>query len=212
MCKRPLFKRNLISAGWLGVVLMVVGVGSYSCYPGGPLSVTETDTVTTFRQKTADFSKYKTYALPDSVLHVDRDGNAVEDPDRSSDRTILNAIDRNMQAMGFSKVADPNKADVHVLPMVTVQKWVGGGCYPSWWCGWWYCYPGWCYPVAYTYNTGTILIPMLDPSQAGGTEEVEALWLAGINGLLSKNVDTVARINARVDQAFKQSPYLKEGK
>jgi hypothetical protein len=201
-----IYKTLMNMAAVLSITLLFI-----SCYPGDSVSVTDTDTVTTFRQQEADFSTKLTYAMPDSVIFVDGDGNPVSG-DHEFDTVILAAIDRNMSAAGYNKVNEPAQADVHVLPFSTTTQWVGGGCYPSWWCGWWYCYPGWCYPVTYTYSTGTILMAMLDPADSGGSTEANALWLGGINGLLSSGVDSRARIDRDIDQAFKQSPYLADGK
>ena len=189
------------------LVLVALGLAAViqSCYPGDSLGTTETDTITTFVKKDADFSQINTYAMPDSVAFITNDGVGVSG-NRSFDETVLNAIDRNMAALGFQKVSDPNTADVHVLPMATTTEWSGGTCYPSYgWC-YWYCYPGWCYPVTYTYTTGTILMTMLNPNQGGNnaTADADALWLAAINGLLT-NSPSNQRINERIDQAFTQS-------
>ena len=203
--KNKLALIQMITMSVLGMLLFI------SCYPGDPVGVTDTDTVTTFRKKEADFSTKLTYAMPDTVIFV-KDDNSTDTGNHEFDAAVLAAIDRNMAEMGYSKTGDPDQADVHVLPMATSTEWVGGGCYPSWWCGWGYCYPGWCYPVAYTYKTGTILITMLDPAESNSSEDVTALWLAGINGLLSSGVNTRARIDRDINQAFRQSPYLKDGK
>jgi hypothetical protein len=199
--------KQLAFPGLLSFGILVVFV---SCYPSNPISVTEADTVTTFKEKNASFANKQSYARPDSVQFIDKGGDS--DGDHQYDDDILQAIDRNMQAMGYNKVDDPDQADLHVLPMATTTEWQSAGCYPSWWCSWWYCYPGWCYPYTYNYTTGTILVAMLDPAQAAGSEDITALWLAGINGVLSSGVDTKARIDSHMDQAFQQSPYLKEGK
>jgi hypothetical protein len=99
---------------------------------------------------------------------------------------------------------------VHVLNFATETTWVAGGCYPSYW-GWWYPYPGWCYPVAYTYETGTLVTVMVAP---GVTTDEPAIWIAGVNGLLTgaSSAEVSARINRNIDQAFAQSAYLGAGK
>ncbi len=98
--------------------------------------------------------------------------------------------------MGFTEVANPDDADVLVVTAITTTTWVSGGCY-SWWYSWWYPYYGWCYPVVYTYQSGTILIAMLDTDV---TESTNGLWVAGINGILE---DTSTGIASRINQVKK---------
>ena len=66
--------------------------------------------------------------------------------------------------------------------------------------------------MSYTFTTGTVLVPMLARDEATSPDDVTALWVAGLNGLLANGVNAEARIDARMDQAFAQSPYLTAGK
>jgi len=181
-----------------------------SCYPGDPISASDTDVVTTFRNATVDFSTKMTYSMPDSVIYITIDGPAAGDTP-ALDQQILSAIKRNMEQVGYAPESNPDQADVLIVPLATSKEWVAGGCYP-WYYGWWYPYPGYCYPVAYSYQTGTILIIMVDPEHANDDSTEDALWIAGINGLLSSSSSAAARIDRDIDQAFKQSPYLSDGK
>jgi len=201
---RPRLNR-LITFSGLGLSLFWA-----SCYPGDPVSPSDTDVVTTFRNASADFSAKFSYAMPDSVLHIGKDG-PVDSDSPALDKQILSVIRQNMAQAGYDLEAGPDQADVLLFAMVARQQWVTGGCYPWYW-GPWYPYPGYCYPVAYTYDTGTILIIMLDPDLAGNGSAADALWVAGMNGLLSTSSNAAARIDRAVGQAFKQSPYLGDGK
>lgn len=181
-----------------------------SCYPGGDITVSETDVVTTFRNEEADFATKQTYAMPDSVTVIaDEDEPAEVDPE--VEQTILSAIERNMELSGFDLITTPDQADVLVVPMATSNRWVGGGCYPPYW-DWWYYYPGWCYPYYYTYKTGTLFIIMVDPEHAEDDSIENALWVSAINGMLSSSSETAVRVDRDIDQAFVQSPYLSDGK
>jgi hypothetical protein len=188
---------------------MTLPAGFFSCYPGDPLTPADTDVVTTLYDPAANFAGRITYAMPDSVLQI-------ADPDLKAgsishqfDQQILDRIAQNLQQLGYTRVANPNTADVLVLPFVSSTTHVSGGCYYYW--SYWYPYPGYCYPVTYTYTTGTLVITMGD---ANATSETEILWFAGINGLMSESgtADISKRITNNIDQAFKQSPYLGEGK
>jgi len=202
-------KRNIILFRTIFFLLFISFVFILnSCYPGDSLTAADTDVIATFFSKDADFSTKMTYATPDSIVRIDEDGNPIIDPG-PYDQQILNRINQNLQLMGYTEVQDPANADVHVVTFVTTTLWVSGGCY-NWWWGWWYPYPGYCYPVVYTYSTGTILITMTDPENQA---TLDALWIAGINGILEDNSAGIStRINNNIDQAFKQSPYLGEGK
>ena len=184
-----------------------------SCYPGDDLTPADTDIVATFFDQNVNFSTVMTYAIPDSILRLDSDGNPVIDPGQY-DQQILNDIKSGLDGLGFTQEADPSNADVIIIPFVNTRNWVSGGCYNDWWSGywygWWYPYYGWCYPVYYTYQTGSIVIAMID---ANSTEAKTALWVAGINGILQdSNTGIAARINQNIQQAFAQSPYLGNGK
>jgi len=179
-----------------------------SCYPGETLTAADSDVIATFFNPNADFSTKMTYAIPDSIARVDKDGNPVSDPGQF-DAQIISRIKQNLNGLGFTEQQNPANADVLVVAFINKTTWASGGCYP-WGYGWWYPYPGYCYPVVYTYSTGTLLIVMADRQSQGSTD---ALWVAGINGLLedtSSGIET--RLANNINQAFKQSPYLGNGK
>lgn len=179
-----------------------------SCYPGDPISASDTDVVTTFYSPNADFAGKTTYAMPDSVIYI-TDSGMTSGGNSTLNNQILTAINNNMQNFGFVAEPDPDAADVHIVALAAKTTWVGGSCYPGYWGGYWYPYSGWCYPVAYSYETGTLLIVMLDPTTST-SDNAQPIWLAGMNGLLSGSAN-VSRINKAINQAFDQSAdYLKK--
>lgn len=190
------------------MLIISTGILLNSCYPGELLTPADSDVIATFYKQGTDFSTKKTYAIPDTIVRVDKDGNPVINPGQL-DQQIISRIKQNLNQMGFSKEQNPANADVIVVTFITTSTWASGGCY-SWWYGWWYPYPGWCYPVVYTYKTGSLLITMADRQNQGSSE---ALWVAGINGILEDTGSGIAaRLNNNIDQAFTQSPYLGKGK
>ncbi len=200
-------KKEKSSTGF-SLLLILLGLGflMQGCYPGDPLSPSQTDVVTTFYEKGTDFASKLSYTLADSVVYIIGDGEFENNLD-PRDQQILDRIESNMNDFGYTKAADPSSADVAVAVAVTSTTWISGGCYPYW--GWWYPYPGWCYPYAYTWSTGSIIILMGEENQ----NEASVVWFAGINGILEGSASSVnTRINNNIDQAFKQSPYLAEGK
>jgi hypothetical protein len=193
--------------GFSLMMLLGFGILLNGCYPGDALTPSQTDVISTFYKEGTDFSSKKTYAMPDSVLHIDKDGNVVDNSGQY-DRKILNKIELNLTQIGYERESNPENANVLVTAFVTTTTWVSGGCYPSW--SYWYPYSGWCYPVAYTYSTGTIVISMAEPDSQN---EAQIIWFAGINGILEGGTAGISsRIDQNIDQAFNQSDYLGDGK
>ena len=196
---------------WLGLLVSGLLPILGACYPYDRESTSDYDVIATKANPDAVFAGKATYAIPDEIV-------LVTDPDTPPDQAqrinatvesaILEQIDDNMVALGYTKVVDPATADVNLTPFATESNWVSGGCYPYYY-DWWYGgYPGWCYPVYYTYTTGTVIVPMFNKTQTAGDEP---MWIAAINGII--NTDPVTSVAARarsaIDTAFAQSPYLK---
>jgi uncharacterized protein DUF4136 len=193
-------------------ILIGCGLTLLSCYPGDELTATDTDIVATFRTPDFDFATVSTYAMPDTVAHSD--GSTVIHQEGPYDPQILTRVAAGLAAMGFTRVPDPNTADVLVTNFSTVTEWVAGGCYDYWYWGWWYPYYGYCYPTYYTYETGTVVTLMFRRTPGGGTTPESPIWTSAINGLTTgqSSASITQRINTNIDQAFAQSPYLGDGK
>jgi hypothetical protein len=177
-----------------------------SCYPSDELTYSDSDIVATFYDKEADFSTLVQYAMPDEIIRLDDEGNPINDPG-INDQLAINRIKSNLADAGFEYLDDPdsvtNIPDVLVIAFANQSTWVSGGCYSSWY-SWYYPYYGWCYPVYYTYDIGSLVIVMIDP-----TESKNALWVAALNGILEDtNAGIADRVTDGIDQAFTQSPYL----
>ena len=197
------------------IVLLGLLAALGGCYPYDRESTSDYDVVATTFDTTTDFkTKWgpnPTYARPDEVQVVtdpQQDDSQTGSINAQVEQAILAAIDQNMAAYGYTLVADPATADVHITPVAAENTWVGGSCYPYYW-DWWYAYPpgyGWCYPVYYSYTTGTVIINMLDPTAPTNSKP---LWVAGINGIISTASSNASRVTSRINEAFAQSPYLK---
>jgi hypothetical protein len=183
-----------------------------SCYPYDDLTPEDTDVVVTFYDEGTNFTNLVTYAIPDTIYTFNSSGDIVpsEDISSSSANQILTSLNNNLQESGYTpQQGNQADADVHVFALVTSSTWVSGGCYGGYW-SYWYPYYGWCYPVAYTYTTGSLFVVMLNPAKTGDSQ---AVWFAGVNGILSStNASNASRINSDIDQAFNQSPYLRGSK
>ena len=220
---------------WIKFSGILISVSSlfFACYPDSGLeSIADYDVVVTVYDKDYDFGAVKTYAMPDTILHLLTDSTASDEDEisREYDELILTTIASNMQQLGYQRITeiDPNdpsrEPDVVVLVGVTVTDWNGYSWYPGWWWGWGY-WPGWGwwapgypgygpgYPgavVPYSYSTGTIIIDMMEPDDSDNSaKRIPVVWGAATNGLLGGSQPSGAsRITGSIDQAFNQSTYL----
>ena len=196
-----------------------------SCYPGEVTSIQQLDLVVTVHDSTVDFTSYTTYALLDSVVHIDRENNNNDNLlNRDNDALMLSQIRSNIEALGYVEEMDPANNTPDILFLVGAFGITNTDIYVSYpWWGWYGWYPywpccgpgyGWGYPsvpVVVQYDTGTLAISLVDPARAVGVDPntLPVIWLAGINGLLSGSEASItARIINAIDQAFSQSPYL----
>jgi hypothetical protein len=214
-------------AGILG--LLVLATQLAGCYPGDLTSVEDADIVVTAYDEGFDFSTVSTWAMPDSVVAVSVD-NPFAEYGHLFDAEILAAVESHMNALGYTREADPetNGADLVVLVQAAVSDIYGAySFYPfdaSW--GW---YPGWSHwggtsdvRLYYPWSdvpagvdlsdvpTGSIIIELVDPNAPVTTPNGPAFtvrWAAVLNGLAADITD-VSRVTGAIDQAFAQSPHL----
>jgi hypothetical protein len=195
-----------------------------ACYPGEVTNVAQTDLVVTVHDSATNFGAIRTYARPDTVIQLLKDSAGSVDLTDEFDSLIIALTDSNLVARGYTLEADPatNGADVIVfLAKIGLENdyyiyypgWCSGGW--GWWGGWggwggcwgWY-YPGWV--GTGTYETGTVIIAMMDPNNTEmveGEERATMVWTGALSGILAATSGE-ARIRSGGNQAFTQSPYL----
>lgn len=187
----------------IGIIFMMV-----SCYPDGPESSEELDIVYTNYTETFDFSSKGTYSMPDKIVKVE--GNLIEgeEPefvDEPVNSQMLQQIESNMTALGWTKVEDPANADLVLFPAVWTNTTII--YYYDYWCWYYpyYCGWGYYYPSATSYTTGTLVMTLV----ADGENYIEptSVWIAAANGVMTGEYNT-SRVLGAIDQAFEQSPYL----
>ncbi len=195
--------------------LAIVGITLLSgCYPNGPEYVDEYDVVATNYDTAFDFKTRGTYSLPDKIVIIDGDPTDVPTYIKDINGTqLLTPIDANMQGNGCAKVDVNSNPDVQLLPASWSTTTIVGGYYGGYWCWYYYYYcggGGWYYPYPYysSYSTGTLIITMVDAKSDAIDGSKTVRWTAGLNGLLGDTNDVVRAKNG-INQAFKQSPYLK---
>lgn len=185
----------------------------WGCYPTGPQYVDEYDLVYSSYDKDYAFKGAGTYSMPDKIPIIDGKLDTAKqkyiiEPYNS---LILNQIDTDMKALGWTKVADPATAQVQILPAswntTTIYYYGGYWC----WYYYYYCGGGWYYPYPITssYTTGTLVILMNDTNKMSPDGSSRVVWTGAVNGLLTGTWDGTRATNS-VHQAFIQSPYLKQ--
>lgn len=217
-------KQSLIRS--LTLVLLIFLSG---CYPEGPEFVEELDVVYTDYDPEFNFAEQNTYAIPDSIVLI-RDQNFTPTngdtlPDFVEPEfgdVILERIRQNMNEIGWTEVEEAENADMLLLVTATTNTnisyrydwrywdWYGPGFLPGggFAGGGWY-YPGYTPVIRSDFRTGTLMIQMANPSEAGVNNNVPVEWIAVINGLLEgSRANLRDRIDTTIDQAFAQSPYL----
>ena len=208
------------SAAW-GIVALA------ACWPGDVTSIQDLDVVVTVHDSTANFGK-ATYALPDSVIHIDLGIGDLIDLTRDYDSLILAEVARQMNALGYDRrtVAEIQQGGADYVLLVQANGREVTSYYVSYpWCGywdWWYWgYWGGCYPGYYppqvgevTYQVGTVFIDMIDAEQVDPDQMAfPRIWIGAMNGILNQTTGatTQQRLIDGIERAFEQSPYLGAG-
>jgi hypothetical protein len=193
---------------------VLLGILFWGCYPGGAEYYEDLDIVYTSYDVEYDFQGKNTYARPDKIVKdvtIDNGDTTFVYMNDIYAIPILEAIDRNMQANGWTKVSIVQDPDI-LLSLAAIStttffysywyNWWWGGYYPGW---------GWYYPPYYTVSsvtTGSMIITMADPNIDNPINKSMTSWIMVGNGVLSGS-GNINRITDTIDQAFEQSPYLK---
>ncbi len=208
---------------WATLLTLTAVVSLVGCYPGSTnLDDEDYDIVLTVHDDEVDFATYRTYVLPDSVIHIEDSDNAdiIELP-RDFDDLILDVAAANMDDLGYVREFDPEVGDE--IDLVLLVSAVGTEStewfYSGWW-GYWGWYPGyppgwgpgwgWGVPPGYIggvrIESGSVVLALPTLADAED-EEVPVVWAGAMRGLLGGGA-AESRITESLNQAFDQSPYL----
>jgi hypothetical protein len=208
-----LFKKNLHS--WVRVsVLSILIIGSIfllqACFPFGPEDLEDFDIVGTFYDENVNFSNFKTYAMPDTIVKIT--GAGVSSSKGQYDDLILDQIEANMGAVGYTRVQNPDQADMLLTVAVVNDEYNMNNSYDY---GDYYGDPydygsGGYYDTGsdYQVSTGTVLMNLANHKDGDTTRE-SSMWVGILNGILEQSfTNTNRRLIELINQAFVQSPYL----
>jgi hypothetical protein len=216
--------------------LIIIVAGFSSCYPVDDLKVEDLDIAATIYDKTYydgpegsvnKFENLKTFTVVDTIVHFVESGTE-DNISRQYDDFVLEQVRLNMLKQGFTEVTNPEIDFADVVITVTaisstheVYTW-----YPYW--GWYwgypykstatkkasstysYYYPWYPYNTYYSYQSGSVLMEMVDQARVDpSVEKIPVIWAGIINGVLQSSESGVkTRLSTGIDQCFIQSPYL----
>jgi hypothetical protein len=176
--------------------------------------------VTTSFDPSADFKAYVTYAITtDTIGFVSQTSSDTILTASESDfpRPALEAIRFNMNERGYTRVGKNESPDLGVnvvvvndfnvfQQLVYPDPYYYPGSYYSSYYGYnsWYYYP---YVNTYAYNTGVLIIELVDLKNRTPDNKVRVIWSAYLGDLYS-TINLIDQTEAGIDQAFTQSNYI----
>ena len=169
--------------------------------------------VQTSKEPGADFSKYKTYYISDTIASIGTIDSVWFDDDS---KKLVEAVKSNMNARGFTLVANSHFNPDLGLGLTVIKDLNLGVVYPGWWwggywgCYWYYCgYPPYYgYGAVYSIPTGTIVLDMIDLKNATANKELDILWSSVMSGGLGNSSNDVQLGVNAINQSYEQSPYI----
>jgi len=180
--------------------------------------------VYTSRSDNTDFSVYKTYNIPDSLLVIGR--SAKPEYSKSSDAmAIVSQYKAIMDSYGYTYTPDKDAADIGIQAtyIIETENYINYISDPYWWLnypgywhpGYWGHWTGWNYgyPVVYSFSTNSLITEMVDlTAEKSSGSQLDVIWTSYIGGPGSGSIHAdKARLNAAVKQSFAQSQYLDHG-
>ena len=172
--------------------------------------------------KSASFSSYSTYYLPDEILVIDGKDETTTNTSESA-QTIIAAIKTQMAARGFTLADSKAEADLGVQVSYIQNTyyftdygypswgWGNSGYWPNYWGGYWgggYYYP---YSMTYSLTTNSYITEIVDLEATTGTSaKLPVLWTNYLVCLTYSTTTTTALLVHAIQHAFTKSLYLQK--
>jgi hypothetical protein len=200
------------------ITILAIGAILTGCTKDPVANLTEEESriYITNHDSTANFSRYKTFSISDSVAVIN-DGRASKEI-TATDQAFINAVKAEMQAKGFTIVGKAANPDLGInvsriyntsTGIVSYSNYYGmyGGFYDPYYWG----YGGYDYYSPYSYATysireGALSVDLLDLKDAASANRINVIWTGLIRGSGIFNASTAAE---QIKMLFMQSPYLK---
>lgn len=212
---------------YLILATLLLAAFMQSCYPEGPEYTSDMDIAMTTYDTSANFSDYSTYALPDTIVYFDNTSKMALG--KKLDSTILNLIERELNALGYTRVTPSESVKPSSIVTVSAYSQENYGYYINNWNDYWGWYWGMLWPgytfnpfynwdlygySYYVYQNGAVIIDMIDnkkfyKGEGSNSHKLKILWKGIVNGIISGSEDEIGqRIEMGIEQCFEQSPYL----
>ena len=166
----------------------------------------------------AEFTSYATFAMPtDTIGFISNSSNdtIITNSESTFPRPVLSAIRGNLVDRGYTRVDRTENPDLGINVLVVndfnvFQQVIypdpysyPGTYYPGYYgYGSYYYYP---YINTYAYNTGVLIIEIVDLKNKTPDNKVKVIWDAYMGDLYS-TIDRIPQTERAIDQAFDQSP------
>ncbi|HKZ38145.1 MAG TPA: DUF4136 domain-containing protein [Chryseolinea sp.] len=172
--------------------------------------------VSTNYDKDAAFGTYSTFAIPTDTIGLISNTNPndtiiVARAGNEYPRLVLQEVISNMNERSYSRVNRNENPDlgvnVYVVNDLNVSQQV---IYPSYYYPYYYGYGSYySYPYVntYAYNTGALVIEIVDLKNITPDNKVKVIWSAHMGDVYS-TVNLIDQSTDAIDQAFIQSNYL----
>jgi hypothetical protein len=172
--------------------------------------------VSTNYDQGALFGSYVTYAIPTDTIGFVSNTNPndtilVSQTSDNYPRTVLNQVMSNLNDRQYTRVDRKENPDlgvnVYVVKDLNLSQQVvyPNYYYPSYYgYGSYYSYP---YVNTYAYNTGALVIEIVDLKNVTPDNKVKVIWSAYMGDVYS-TIDLARQSTDAIDQAFVQSNYL----
>lgn len=200
-----------VRVGLLSILILGSMILLQACFPFGPEDIEDFDIVGTFYDENINFSTFTTYAMPDTIAKVEN--SSVSSEQGQYDALILSQVAANMGAAGYTRVDDPDQADL--LLTIVISRGESrlddtydygdyyGDRYDGYGTGGYY-YTG----SDYQLETGTVLMNLANLKDQNGSTR-PSIWVGIINGITEQSfTNTNRRLIELINQAFAQSMYL----
>ena len=205
-------------------LLLTVGTGMTACRDNAinNLSPADQPVYITNYDRSVNFSQYKTFSLPDSVVVESNDGYGTASTSISS-RFVSNVVSA-LTAKGFQRVAAGQPADLGVAVIRVDNQYMGVGVnpysyYSSYWGGGYGGFGGYgyspYYPSYYTYQVANqyweIQVvdlknrPATTPTTGTDQTQLNVIYDATVRGT---DITDQSAVDAATTAIFQQSPYL----
>ena len=198
--------------GWIYAVVMITAVACE--VPPDNRKLLDEFVVSTNYDTEADFRSYATFAIPtDTIGFASNTSNDTIMIQSEVDfpRPVLNAIRANMTARGYERLDKTENPDLGInVTLVNDYNLFQQVVYPSGYYSGYYGYSSYySYPYVntYAYNTGTLIVEIVDLKNKTPDNKVKVIWSSYMGDVYS-SLDAVQQAEDAIDQSFTQSPYV----